>query len=180
MYDQKYHPMDDIIRPSQAAKRRSLHGEGPPPLQDSDVSSFEDSDSGPGSMVGDEGTDDDEPQSSKQSRKRKRSGSPAPAPTRRSSRKKTSPKVSYNMKIHPQDSDLRRVYACDGSKSSPSANKRVKDCIDDSCNEDESLEDLEEGYQSLHEDHPPKSEWYWQVSVCALLDQATFDVVSKH
>ncbi|KAJ4317215.1 hypothetical protein N0V94_005066 [Neodidymelliopsis sp. IMI 364377] len=149
--------MDDVIRPSQAAKRRSLHGEGPPPLQDSDVSSFEDSDCDSGSMVGDEDTDDDEPQSSKQSRKRKRSGSPAPAPTRRSSRKKTSPKVSYNMKIHPQDSDLRRVYACDGSKSSPSANKRVKDCIDGSCNEDESLEDLEEECQFLHEDHPRKS-----------------------
>ncbi|KAJ4341308.1 hypothetical protein N0V95_007256 [Ascochyta clinopodiicola] len=27
IYDQKYHPMDDFIRPSQAAKRRSLHGE---------------------------------------------------------------------------------------------------------------------------------------------------------
>jgi hypothetical protein len=125
MYDQKYHPMDDYIRPSQAAKRRSLHGEKTA-LPDNSSASF-DSVSDVGSMVGDGDSDDEDSQPPTRGRKRKRkrrTRSRTPEPTRRSSRRRTNPKVSYDMKIHPQDSDLARVYACDGSTSSPLPNKR--------------------------------------------------------
>lgn len=114
--------MDDVIRPSQAAKRRSLHKEGRLRQEHSDDDDSEDSASDVGDMIGngDDDTDiDSEP--SARGKKRKRSRSQTPEPTRRSSRRRTKPKVSYNMKVHPQDSDLNRIWACDGSKSSPSS-----------------------------------------------------------
>ncbi|UPX18948.1 uncharacterized protein EKO05_0009228 [Ascochyta rabiei] len=127
VYDQKYHPMDDFIRPSQAAKRRSLHGEAVVLSSNSDTSS-EQSGSDVGSIAGDEDSDEggSQPPTRGRQGKRKRSRSRTPEPTRRSSRRKAMPKVSYNMRIHPQDSDLARVYACDGSRSSPSPNKRER------------------------------------------------------
>lgn len=125
MYDQKYHPMDDIIRPSQAAKRRSLHGERPVLGSGSDSGDLEESGSDVGSIACDEDSDDKESQQPTQGRKRRRARSLTPESIRRSSRRKTKPKVSYNMKIHPQDSDLKRVWACDGSKSSPLPTKHV-------------------------------------------------------
>lgn len=123
IYDQKYHPMDDIIRPSQAAKRRSLHGEGPLLDDRSESDTSEDSASNAESIDGDQESDDDNSQPPARGRKRKRSLSRTPEPTRRSSRRRTTPMVSYNMRIHPQDSDLRQIGACDGSNSSP-ASKR--------------------------------------------------------
>ncbi|KAG9202940.1 hypothetical protein G6514_003721 [Epicoccum nigrum] len=121
IYDQKYHPMDDVIRPSQAAKRRSLHGESPLVDDRSESYASEDSTSDAESMNGDQESNDDDSQPPARGRKRKRSLSPEL--TRRSSRRKTTPKVSYNMRIHPQDSDLRRIGACDGSNSLPESNK---------------------------------------------------------
>jgi hypothetical protein len=123
IYDQKYHPMDDIIRPSQAAKRRSLHGEGPLLDDRSESDTSEDSASNAESIDGDQESDDDDSQPPARGRKRKRSLSRTPEPTRRSSRRRTTPMVSYNMRIHPQDSDLRQIGACDGSNSSPASNK---------------------------------------------------------
>ncbi|KAF2631114.1 hypothetical protein BU25DRAFT_481583 [Macroventuria anomochaeta] len=149
IYDQKYHPMDDVIRPSQAAKRRTLHGEKPALVDDLDAFSLEDSRSDIGSIVGDEDSDDEEPQPPTRGRKRKRSTSRTPEPTRRSSRRRTNPKVSYNMKIHPQDSDLKRVYACDGSKSSPSPTKQVNSSKNSSPSKKGSLEDFEQACRSL-------------------------------
>lgn len=125
LYDQKYHPMDDVVRPSQAAKRRSFHGEQPLLWSDSDNDEFQESDSDDGSVAGDDASEDEESQQAMRGRKRKRSRSRIPERARRSSRRRTKPKVSYNMKIHPQDSDLQRVWACDGSKSSPSPTKQV-------------------------------------------------------
>ena len=123
IYDQKYHPMDDFMRPSQAAKRRSLHGEGPFLDDCAKGDASEDSTSDAGSIDGDQESDDDDSQPPARGRKRKRSLSRTREPTRRSSRRRTTPKVSYNMRIHPQDSDLRRIGACDGSDSSPASNK---------------------------------------------------------
>ena len=123
IYDQKYHPMDDFIRPSQAAKRRSLHGEGLLLDDRSEGDTSEESASDAESMNSDQESDDDDSQPPARGRKRKRSLSRSPEPTRRSSRRMTTPKVSYNMSIHPQDSDLRRIGACDGSNSSPTSNK---------------------------------------------------------
>ncbi|KAJ8113002.1 hypothetical protein OPT61_g4765 [Boeremia exigua] len=127
VYDQKFHPLDDFIRPSHAAKRRSLHGEEPAISNSRDDELSEDSGSEAESMAGNTDSDEEDLQPPTGSRKRKRSESRASNPTRRSSRRKTNPKVSYNMKIHPQDSDLDRVCACDGSNSSPSPNKLVGD-----------------------------------------------------
>ena len=135
--------MDDIIRPSQAAKRRSLHGERLTLGDGSYDEASEDSGSDMGSMVGDEYSDDEEPPRPTRGRKRKRSRSQTPEPTRRSSRRRTKPKVSYNMKIHPQDSDLKRIWACDGSKSSPSPTKQVSSSRADSSKKKGSLEDVE-------------------------------------
>lgn len=124
VYDQKYHPMDDFIRPSQAAKRRSLHGERPTPGNSFTDDASEGSGSDVGSILCDESSDG-ESQPHMRGRKRKRSRSEVPEPTRRSSRRRTQPKMSYDMSIHPQDSDLRRVGACDGSNSSPSPSKHA-------------------------------------------------------
>jgi len=124
VYDQKYHPLDDIIRPSQAAKRRTLHGEQPLLGSGSDGEISEVSVSDVGSMAGADGSDDEESQPTR-NRKRKRAGSLPPEPTRRSSRRRSKPKTSYNMNIHPQDSDLKRVWACGGSKSSPLPTKQT-------------------------------------------------------
>jgi hypothetical protein len=154
VYDQKYHPMDDIVRPSQAAKRRSLHGERPLPSNDSDASSSEQSGSDVGSMVGDGDSDDDELQPPTRQRKRKRSESQAPEPSRRSSRRKANPRVSYNMKVHPQDSDLRLAYACDGSTSSPTTKKRVRSSVNCSISKNGPLENFEEACRALLMDLP--------------------------
>lgn len=124
VYDQKYHPLDDIIRPSQAAKRRTLHGEQPFLESESNGESSNESASDVGSMAGDDDSDDEDPQPA-QNRKRKRARSLTPEPARRSSRRRSKPKTSYNVNIHPQDSDLKRVWACDGSKSSPSPTKQT-------------------------------------------------------
>lgn len=160
VYDQKYHPMDDIIRPSQAAKRRSLHGEKALPPDDSDgsdASSSNRTSSDVGSMVGDEESDDDEPQPSKQRQKRKRPESRTPEPTRRSSRRRVSPKMSYNMKIHPQDSDLRRVYACDGSRSSPLPKKQEGTSLSSFSSNSGSAECFPEPHKKPSDIHPDLS-----------------------
>lgn len=127
LYDQKYHPMDDIIRPSQAAKRRSLHGEQPVLRADSDGETSEESRSDVGSMAGDEDSEsDDEELQPKRTSKRKRTRSLTSEPTRRSTRRRTNLNVSYNTNIHPQDSDLKRIWAYDGLKESPSPTKPAK------------------------------------------------------
>jgi hypothetical protein len=109
VYDTKYHPMDDSIRPSQAAKRRSLHGE---------TQCFSDDTVGPFCMYSETDEEDGHyeelehlQESSKRGKKRARRRSPSPQPTRRSPRKTSNPKVSYNTSIHPQDHDLEASSA---------------------------------------------------------------------
>ncbi|XPS99651.1 hypothetical protein M3J09_008823 [Ascochyta lentis] len=151
MYDQKYHPMDDFIRPTQAAKRRSLHGEEIT-LCDNSGASSEQSGSNVGSADSDEDSDDEDSQPPTRGRKRKRARSRTPEPTRRSSRRRVKPKMSYNMQIHPQDSDLERVYACDGSKSSPLPKKRERSGTDGPSRKDGPFEDYEETCYTLPTD----------------------------
>lgn len=137
--------MDDVIRPSQAAKRRLIHGVKPVLHLYTEV---EASESDSESMVN--GTDDEEDsQPPTRGRKRKRSKSQTPEPTRRSSRRKTEPKVSYNVKIHPQDSDLKRAYAYDGSNNSPSPSKQTSYRTATLRRRENSLDDLQETCQSL-------------------------------
>lgn len=101
IYDLKYHPMDDSIRPSQAAKRRSLHGE---PKTFSDESSE-------ASLAHDESNEDESDIEeragpARKGTKRIRCCSEEAQPTRRSSRKSLNTGLLYNMNVHPQDRDL--------------------------------------------------------------------------
>ncbi|KAJ4990344.1 hypothetical protein SVAN01_04226 [Stagonosporopsis vannaccii] len=128
MYDQKYHPMDDFIRPSQAAKRRSIHGMSPIIDEDLGDETSEGTGSEAAATVHNTDDNDNDAQKHASSRKRKRSIPWASKPTRRSMRRKMELKVSYDMSIHPQDSDLNRAYAFDGSDSSPSPNMQANDC----------------------------------------------------
>jgi hypothetical protein len=120
--------MDDLIRPSQAAKRRSAHGEEQP---------FSSDDSSEASMVvqtdaeelSNEESEDEEEQRSATNRKKRshtqsRTQTRSCEVTRRSSRKVSDPKVSYNMDIHPQDKYL--VISSDDEEVPVSANKRRK------------------------------------------------------
>ncbi|KAH7395187.1 hypothetical protein DE146DRAFT_99546 [Phaeosphaeria sp. MPI-PUGE-AT-0046c] len=103
IYDAKYHPMDDSIRPSQAAKRRSAHGE-------IILSSDDETETETFTVHSDseaEGEADNEDLIKKfrpsKNKKRSRSRSESLLPTRRSSRRITKQKILYNMDVHPQD-----------------------------------------------------------------------------
>jgi hypothetical protein len=125
MYDVKYHPMDDIIRPTQAAKRRSAHGK---------VELVSDDDSTEASVPADSDTDSEsdtkeEKQKSKptkRGRKRARSLSPSPEPTRRSSRRTTTPRISYNMSVHPQDRDLEESSSDNSDEGATAPSRKRK------------------------------------------------------
>jgi hypothetical protein len=108
-YDLKYHPMDDSLRPTQAAKRRSAHGEE---LLYSDAtddasSVLADTDAESAASIEDDAEDDRKhARSTMRNRKRSRAQSQSPQPTRRSSRRTEDRKMSYRMDIHPQDEQL--------------------------------------------------------------------------
>ncbi|KAI0577674.1 hypothetical protein Alg215_06780 [Pyrenophora tritici-repentis] len=126
VYDVKYHPMDDSIRPSQAAKRRSAHGEEP---------AFDSDDSNEAcnfDMSADESSDEHS-EIEVQPRKRAAKGkkqilvqmrlTPREG-TRRSTRKVSEPKTSYNMDVHPQDKFL--VISSDDDEERVPTKKRRK------------------------------------------------------
>lgn len=112
--------MDDVIRPFQAARRRSLHKEARRLDSHLEIDTSEASASDLHDTTANEDDDGDVSEPTGRDGKRKRCRMQSPEPTRRSSRRRINPGVSYNMKVHPQDSDLNRIWACDGSKSSPS------------------------------------------------------------
>jgi hypothetical protein len=115
VYDVKYHPMDDSIRPSQAAKCRSAHGEEQLSSDDSSEASVQGD--GSDSDEEEENNKEEEQKSrpAKKGKKRARSPYQSPEPTRRSSRRIATPRVSYNMSIHPQDRDLEESSTTDSS-----------------------------------------------------------------
>jgi hypothetical protein len=131
VYDLKYHPLDDSIRPSQAAKRRSAHR---------DFESFSDdhvSDSFSVHAESDTDAEDDnevekvdtekKAKSTGKSQKRARGPTRSPEPARRSSRRTVVSRVAYNMSIHPQDGDLEVSSSDDDeSDASPPSVKRKK------------------------------------------------------
>ncbi|KNG51569.1 hypothetical protein TW65_91055 [Stemphylium lycopersici] len=127
IYDLKYHPMDDSVRPTQAAKRRSAHGQR--------HVSFNSDDSSEASTVintdtegsGDEQSEiEKQPKRNAKGKKRKLalSQSLSIEPTRRSSRKVSDIKTSYNMKVHPQDEFL--VISSDEDEPPVSKGKRKR------------------------------------------------------
>jgi hypothetical protein len=109
-YDVKYHPLDEAIRPSQAAKRRSAHGEAIQPLLSDDS---DEANSSPADLSGDSDEEEEseevvekKPEPVSKGKKRTRRPSAPLEPTRRSSRRTADTKVSYDMSVHPQDRDL--------------------------------------------------------------------------
>lgn len=132
MYDVKYHPMDDAVRPSQAAKRRSAHGEKPVPESgdSSEASSFIDTDDDETESddAQSEGEDEGEeiPKRRTKSKARKQTKSrPVPTEgTRRSTRNISGIKALYDMGIHPQDKYL--VISSDDDDRLTSSNKHKK------------------------------------------------------
>jgi hypothetical protein len=126
-YDVKYHPMDDLIRPSQAAKRRSAHGED---LVLSDDSSEVSAVIGtnPDETSDEESEHEEKSKSVTKGKKRSQVKSRAQAVEgiRRSTRKISDPKTSYNMDIHPQDKYLVISSDDDDDEAQVSAKKRRK------------------------------------------------------
>lgn len=114
LYDQKYHPMDDIIRPSQAAKRRRAHGDiMSSPEDESDWSSVyaDNNFASPAESKHEEKKTKSKSNQrhSKQVNKRSRSQARSMEPARRSKRKTLNRNACYNMNTHPQDADLERL-----------------------------------------------------------------------
>jgi hypothetical protein len=98
MYDQKYHPMDEVVRPSRAARHRARYEEQCPD-DDSEATDFHE----------DERSDSDIEASHRPfgNKRRKLSTVPPTAAqgTRRSSRH-VDRNVLYDTSIHPQDEEI--------------------------------------------------------------------------
>ncbi|CAG5161171.1 uncharacterized protein ALTATR162_LOCUS5974 [Alternaria atra] len=127
VYDVRYHPMDDAIRPARAAKRRSAHGETIVVGSDdpSDASAVIDTEASAGDSSDVQNEDKEEiPKQGRKVTGRKQTRSrPLPTEgTRRSTRKVSNQKTSYNINIHPQDKYL--VISSDDEDMQPSINKR--------------------------------------------------------
>jgi hypothetical protein len=126
-YDVKYHPMDDLIRPSQAAKRRSAHREELI-LSDnsSEASTIIETDAEESSNEESEPEEQPKPTSRGKKRSQAKSQARSVQGTRRSTRKMPVPKTSYNMDIHPQDKFLVISSDDDDEETEVSAKKRRK------------------------------------------------------
>lgn len=87
-----------------------------------------DTDSAPEHLSDDDGVS----MSAKKGKKRTKSEVDLPQPTRRSSRKTSNLKVSYSMKVHPQDKDLE-MLSDESDVVEKSASKRRKSNRGGSC-----------------------------------------------
>lgn len=99
VYDQKYHPLDEVLRPSQAAKRRAECE-----LEDGDESEDDDS-SFKVLNQGNADSDSDVENRPQHKRCKKLDAVATRCRTRRSSRK-VGRNALYNTNVHPQDSQL--------------------------------------------------------------------------
>ena len=101
--------MDDSIRPSQAAKRRSAHGEKQLSPHDSlgALSDRSDTDGDMPVLTDNESEIEDNPKQVPRNKKGQKAQPSSSAGTRRSLRTVSCPRKSYNMKIHPQDEELQ-------------------------------------------------------------------------
>ncbi|EUC38203.1 hypothetical protein COCCADRAFT_83525, partial [Bipolaris zeicola 26-R-13] len=109
VYDAKYHPMDNAIQPTQAARRCSAYGEKEVCVDADDESE----DAAAVYTDAEESSDEhseaeEEPKHGAKTKTRKvtRSRLLSVEPTRRSPRKVSGPKISYDMNVHPQDEFL--------------------------------------------------------------------------
>lgn len=115
--------MDDNIRPTQAARRRQAHGEQVIYVKD-DSESEDEAATNPGHGDDDESEIEVRPKGSSRSQKRVRSQRASAEPTRRSSRKHSEVRLSYNMSIHPQDEALLMLSDNSSDVPAPSRKKR--------------------------------------------------------
>jgi hypothetical protein len=121
--------MDDAIRPARAAKRRSAHRETVVVGSDdpSDASAVIDTEASAGASSDVQSEDKEEiPKQGRKVTGRKQTKSrPLPTEgTRRSTRKVSNQKTSYNMNIHPQDNYL--VISSDDEDMQSSIDKRKR------------------------------------------------------
>ncbi|EUC42311.1 hypothetical protein COCMIDRAFT_103898, partial [Bipolaris oryzae ATCC 44560] len=162
VYDAKYHPMDDAIRPTQAARRRSAHGENQFCLDADDESEDYAAVYTNAEELDDEESEaEEEPRQGAKNKKRKLTQSRLMSvePTRRSPRKVSDQRVSYNMNVHPQDEFLEvsseeeevvvkkkskrskrlhvdDMYSDDGVVVSKSAQRRYSDYVDNTTSDE--------------------------------------------
>ncbi|KAH7068746.1 hypothetical protein BKA63DRAFT_93620 [Paraphoma chrysanthemicola] len=143
-YDVKYHPMDDDIQPTRAAKRRLAHGKTQSILVDTSGSSSENNEGGTDDHnAAANSTDEEEAVVQSKSRKRRRCQNWPLEPCRRSSRKTSGAKISYDMSIHPQDADLEMLKIELDSEEE-----------DEDEDEDEDEENIANDFRSVWEQSP--------------------------
>ncbi|KAF2129527.1 hypothetical protein P153DRAFT_290768, partial [Dothidotthia symphoricarpi CBS 119687] len=124
-YDQRYHPMDDSLRPSQAAKRRSMHGEDEASSNESSISYPECTDTDVENAPDSESEGEGRPAPARKGKKRTRAEVGSLQATRRSSRKVSNRNFSYSIKVHPQDRDLE-ISSDESGTTEKVASKRRK------------------------------------------------------
>ncbi|KAF2682120.1 hypothetical protein K458DRAFT_391154 [Lentithecium fluviatile CBS 122367] len=99
LYDQKYHPMDDVVQPSRAARHRAKYEEQNLD-EDSEGTDFQEDDQ----SDSDVGVDHHR----NTNKRRKLSHFPPTQGTRHSSRR-TNRNVLYDMNVHPQDEEIEQM-----------------------------------------------------------------------
>ncbi|EOA87594.1 uncharacterized protein SETTUDRAFT_39376 [Exserohilum turcica Et28A] len=127
VYDARYHPMDDAIRPTQAAKLRSAHGEKQVCFASDDLSDAFTANDSDEEQSSEHSEAEEELRKYPRGKKRKFTQSQLRSvePTRRSSRKVSELKISYNMNVHPQDKFLS-VSSDDGEAAPKKKAKKSK------------------------------------------------------
>ncbi|CBX93724.1 hypothetical protein LEMA_P033980.1 [Plenodomus lingam JN3] len=128
--NETYHPMDDCMRPSQAAKRRLAQGEQLPSSDDSidcfPVSIDKDTQRSSDDSVEEDGAQKGvtQHQHAKKGKRRLRERSRSSSlPIRRSSRRVPGEKKVYDMSVHPQDEALE-LLSFDEEEVAASSSKR--------------------------------------------------------
>ncbi|KAJ4301431.1 hypothetical protein N0V90_003523 [Kalmusia sp. IMI 367209] len=106
-YDQKYHPIDEFLRPSQAAKRRAEHGLDDEESEEADHGECYDSESD--SDIDIDNDIDSNINDQPQTKKRKRRNKPTARQGIRRSARQVNRDVLYNANVHPQDEQLRQI-----------------------------------------------------------------------
>ncbi|KAF2808239.1 uncharacterized protein BDZ99DRAFT_572130 [Mytilinidion resinicola] len=115
-YDAGYHPLDDYLRPMQAARVRSKYEAD---VKHEDVDSGSESDSDQDSLKLESGSESEEEDTVKSKGTKKLQGKGIKverSPTRRSARATQQSRVVYNVNVHPQDKELRELGIVTGRK----------------------------------------------------------------
>ncbi|KAF2493822.1 hypothetical protein BU16DRAFT_528022 [Lophium mytilinum] len=115
-YDGSYHPLDDYLRPKQAARVRSRYEAD---VKHEDVDSGSESDSDRESLKSESGSESEEEDVVKSKATNKLKGKDIKverSPTRRSTRALQQSRVIYDVKVHPQDKELSELGIVTGRK----------------------------------------------------------------